>query len=49
VHDEIISLVLDDVFSPTAEEAVAQMSQDIFWAPGLLLGADGFTDSFYHK
>jgi len=49
VHDEIISLVPDDPFSPTVEEAVAQMSQSIGWAQGLPLGADGFCDSFYHK
>jgi hypothetical protein len=25
------------------------MSAPIDWAPGLLLGADGFEGSFYHK
>lgn len=49
VHDEGICLVPDDPFSPGVEDMVKIMSQPIDWAPGLLLGADGFEDSFYHK
>lgn len=49
VHDEGICLVPDDPFSPTVEDMVAIMSRQVEWAPGLLLGADGFEDSFYHK
>ncbi len=49
IHDEGIGLVIDDPFSPGLPEMVDMMSQEIFWAPGLLLGADGFEGSFYHK
>jgi hypothetical protein len=49
VHDEGISLVNNDPFSPGLAEMVDIMSTEIFWAPGLLLGADGFEESFYHK
>src|SRR6266704_2568490 len=49
VHDEGVSLVPDDPFSPRFEDMVDIMSQPVYWAPGLLLGADGFEDSVYHK
>jgi DNA polymerase len=49
VHDEGIVLVLDDIFSPTLEDMVEIMSEQEPWAPGLLLGADGFEDPYYHK
>lgn len=49
VHDEGICLVPDDPFSPGVDDMVQIMSQPVRWAPGLLLGADGFEDSFYHK
>jgi DNA polymerase len=49
VHDESINLVPDDPFSPDVEDMVKIMSAPIDWAPGLLLGADGFSDPFYHK
>ena len=49
VHDECISLVPDDPFSPEVEDMVEIMSRPISWAPGLLLGADGFMDAYYHK
>ena len=49
VHDEGVALVPDDPFSPTVKDMVQIMSKSIDWAPGLLLGADGFSDSFYHK
>jgi DNA polymerase len=49
VHDEGVCLVPDDIFSPTVESMVEIMSKQISWAPGLLLGADGFSDEFYHK
>jgi DNA polymerase len=49
VHDEGICLVPDDPFSPGVEDMVEIMSRPVSWAPGLLLGADGFEDSFYHK
>jgi DNA polymerase len=49
VHDEGIVLVPDDPFSPGVKDMVKIMSTPIDWAPGLLLGADGFEGSFYHK
>jgi DNA polymerase len=49
VHDEGVALVPDDAFSPEAEDMVEIMSQPVSWAPGLLLGADGFSSPFYHK
>jgi DNA polymerase len=49
VHDEGVALVADDPFSPGVEEMIDIMSTPVEWAPGLLLGADGFEDKFYHK
>ena len=49
VHDEGIALVIDDIFSPTTEDFIKLMSEPVIWAPGLLLGADGFQSTFYHK
>src|SRR5208282_1331076 len=49
VHDEGVCLVANDLFSPGLAEMVDIMSTEVIWAPGLLLGADGFEGSFYHK
>jgi len=49
VHDEGIGLVIDDILSPTYHDMVDIMSTPVGWAPGLLLGADGFEASYYHK
>ena len=49
VHDEGITLVVDDLLSPTVHDMVAIMSVEESWAPGLLLGADGYEDPYYHK
>lgn len=49
VHDEGITLVEDDLLSPTYHDMVQIMSTPIDWAPGLLLGADGFEETYYHK
>ncbi len=49
VHDEGITLVEDDLLSPTYHDMVEIMSTPIDWAPGLLLGADGYEDPYYHK
>src|SRR5258708_5303657 len=49
IHDEGVTIVPDAPFSPGVEEMVKIMSIPMVWAPGLLLGADGFEDSFYHK
>jgi DNA polymerase bacteriophage-type len=49
VHDEGITLVVDDILSPTVHDMVAIMSEQEKWAKGLLLGADGYQDPYYHK
>jgi DNA polymerase len=49
VHDEGVVLVEDDILSPTVDDMVAIMSTPVGWAPGLLLGADGFQGGYYHK
>ena len=49
VHDEGISLVRNDPFSPGLPEMIRMMSAPVDWCPGLLLGADGFEDVVYHK
>jgi DNA polymerase bacteriophage-type len=49
VHDEGVSMVVNDILSPTVDDMVAIMSKEINWAPGLLLGADGYEDPYYHK
>jgi Casjensviridae DNA polymerase len=49
VHDEGITLVEDDILSPTVHDMVEIMSTPMEWAPGLLLGADGFEETYYHK
>lgn len=49
VHDEGAALVPDDPFSPDLADMIDIMSESVSWAPGLLLGADGFMGSFYHK
>src|ERR1700676_2088888 len=49
VHDEGITLVVDDCLSPTVHDMVEIMSVEESWAPGLLLGADGFEGEYYHK
>jgi DNA polymerase len=49
VHDEGICLVENDILSPTYQDMVEIMSTPVAWAPGLLLGADGYDDPYYHK
>jgi DNA polymerase len=49
VHDEGICMVEDDLLSPTYHQMVEIMSTRMDWAPGLLLGADGFEETYYHK
>lgn len=49
VHDESINLVEDDILSGTVEDMIKIMSAPVSWAPGLLLGADGYSDPYYHK
>jgi hypothetical protein len=49
VHDEGIALTPKDPFSLGLDEMIEIMSAPVNWAPGLLLGADGFEGSFYRK
>lgn len=49
VHDEGVCLVPDDILSPTYHDMVEIMSTEVDWAKGLLLGADGYEDPYYHK
>ena len=49
VHDEGITLVVDDLLVAYCYDMVAIMSVEESWAPGLLLGADGYEDPYYHK
>jgi hypothetical protein len=48
-HDEGICLVEDDLLSPTYHDMITIMSKEVSWAPGLLLGADGFQSTYFHK
>jgi DNA polymerase len=49
VHDEGIGENPDCPFQPGVLDMIAEMSQPVSWAPGLLLGADGFSGRYYHK
>jgi DNA polymerase len=49
VHDEGLSETEDDPIAPGLPEMDAIMRAPIDWAPGLLLGCDGFEDKYYHK
>lgn len=49
VHDEGITLVIDDLLSPTVHDMVEIMSTPEDCCPGLLLGADGYQERYYHK
>ena len=49
VHDEGLTETDDDPVAPGLPEMDAIMRAPIEWAPGLLLGCDGFEDLYYHK
>lgn len=49
VHDEGIGETKNDIFSPGLKHMISIMSEEESWAPGLLLGADGFEGQYYHK
>ena len=49
VHDEILTITHDDDLDPGYKDLEHLMSVPIAWAPGLPLGAEGYSDSFYHK
>lgn len=46
IHDEV---VIDADQKLTVEEVCELMAEPIDWAPGLILGADGFETEFYRK
>ena len=46
IHDEI---VVDAPKNVTVEEICSIMNENIEWAPGLLLRADGFESEYYKK
>ena len=46
IHDEI---VVDAPKTVTVEEICNIMNEDLDWAPGLKLRADGFESEFYKK
>ena len=48
-HDEGIGETPDCPFQPGVAEMIQIMSQPVGWAPGLLLGADGFEGLYYKK
>lgn len=48
-HDEAACITPKDAFAPGYQEMEEIMNRDIFWAPGLLLGSEGFESPFYKK
>jgi len=48
-HDEIAAEVDDSLFGLRLEDLIWCMSQVPVWAPGLLLGAEGYESSVYKK
>jgi DNA polymerase len=49
VHDEIITLTVDEPFTPGVLKMQKLMSEPMPWASDLPLGADGFENTFYRK
>ncbi len=49
VHDEIISVVEDDLAQLKFEQLKRSMTLVPEWAPGLFLGAEGYIDTVYMK
>jgi DNA polymerase len=49
VHDEGVTEKSTDPFAPGVREMEWEMSQPIYWAPGLPLKGDGFESTYYHK
>jgi DNA polymerase len=49
VHDEGLTETDDTPVEPGLPEMNEIMRRAIDWAPGLLLGCDGFEDRYYHK
>ena len=48
-HDEIAAEIEDDPFGLRLEDLIWCMTQIPSWAPGLLLGAEGYTSQVYKK
>lgn len=48
-HDEGLAETDDDPVAPGLLEMDSIMRAPVDWAPGLLLGCDGFEDQYYHK
>jgi DNA polymerase len=48
-HDELATEVDDTMFGLTIHDLIACQSAVPEWAPGLLLGAEGYEDIIYHK
>lgn len=49
VHDEGIAETSDDPIAPGVKEMIEIMNRPIAWAPGFLIGSDGFESVYYHK
>jgi len=49
VHDELVCEVPENVADEALEKILGIMAQDIEWAPGLPMGADGFHCEYYRK
>jgi len=49
VHDELVCEVPEEIADSALKEILEMMSEDIAWAPGLPMGADGFHCSYYRK
>lgn len=49
VHDEVVAEVKADQAQAELEDMCRIMGEDIPWAPGLPLGADGYVTEFYIK
>lgn len=49
VHDEVVCEIQKNNSSETLNKLCEVMSQEIEWAKGLPLGADGYTTDFYKK
>lgn len=49
VHDEVVCEVLENNAKEELDRLCEIMEQEVPWAPGLPLGADGYTTKFYKK
>ena len=49
VHDEVVAEAKIEDAEDVLKTMCEIMGEEISWAPGLVLGADGFTTPFYKK